>query len=111
MTPFGRFVPRLESDLATLCSTERDTQDSSEYGRVVVPAHCVSSGTEPSSEPQCDLSDTPSAKEQAQQALYEAITDQAKHLTQCKGQGNAAEALKRLAEAYAWIANPGKLPH
>lgn len=57
------------------------------------------------------MSDTPSAKEQAQQALYEAITDQAKHLTQSKGQGNAAEALKRLAEAYAWIAHPGNVPH
>jgi hypothetical protein len=55
------------------------------------------------------MGDTPIAKEQAPQALDEAITDQAKHLAQSKGQGNAAEAL-RLAEAYAWIANPGKMP-
>ncbi|MFI8944331.1 hypothetical protein [Streptomyces syringium] len=35
---FGGLVRRLEADFGALCGSERDTQDSSEYGRVHVPA-------------------------------------------------------------------------
>ena len=38
-------VTRLEQDFATHCTAERDTQDSSEYGRVVVPADATTCGT------------------------------------------------------------------
>ncbi|WP_327324922.1 hypothetical protein OG735_22220 [Streptomyces sp. NBC_01210] len=41
----ARLVSRLEGDFATLCPAERDTQDSSEYGRVVVPAEVTVCGT------------------------------------------------------------------
>ncbi|MGW4984905.1 hypothetical protein [Streptomyces mirabilis] len=43
--PFGRLVSSLESDFGTSCTAERDTQDSSEYGRVVVPAEATVCGT------------------------------------------------------------------
>jgi hypothetical protein len=43
--PFGRLVFRLESDFGTSCEAERDTQDSSEYGRVIVPAEATVCGT------------------------------------------------------------------
>jgi len=36
----GGLVTRLEGDFAVRCTAEQDTQDSSEYGRVVVPAAC-----------------------------------------------------------------------
>lgn len=42
---FDRLVTRLEDDFATRCATERDTQDSSEYGRVTVPPDATVSGT------------------------------------------------------------------
>lgn len=42
---FGTLVARLEDDFATRCDTERDTQDSSEYGRVTVPAEATVCGT------------------------------------------------------------------
>jgi hypothetical protein len=42
---FGDLVSRLEDDFATRCATERDTQDSSEYGRVTVPADATVCGT------------------------------------------------------------------
>ncbi len=37
----ARLTARLETDFATTCSTERDAQDSSEYGRVLVPAEAA----------------------------------------------------------------------
>ncbi|WP_214103409.1 hypothetical protein [Acrocarpospora catenulata] len=40
-----RLVARLEDGFATLCPTEQDTQDSSEYGRVVIPAEATVCGT------------------------------------------------------------------
>ncbi|MEU0648241.1 hypothetical protein [Streptomyces umbrinus] len=42
---FGALVARLESDFATRCMAEQDTQDSSEYGRVVVPGDATACGT------------------------------------------------------------------
>ncbi|WP_405497172.1 hypothetical protein [Streptomyces sp. NBC_00096] len=42
---FGALVARLEDDFETRCESERDTQDSSEYGRVVVPAEATVCGT------------------------------------------------------------------
>jgi len=42
---FGELVARLETDFATRCGTEQDTQDSSEYGRVTVPAEATLCGT------------------------------------------------------------------
>ncbi|MFI6948026.1 hypothetical protein [Streptomyces sp. NPDC050422] len=42
---FGVLVARLESDFAARCMVERDTQDSSEYGRVVVPGDTTVCGT------------------------------------------------------------------
>ncbi|MFK0100173.1 hypothetical protein [Streptomyces sp. NPDC091040] len=42
---FGRLVRRLEADFGTSCESERDTQDSSEYGRVRVPAEATAEGT------------------------------------------------------------------
>ncbi|MEU6034702.1 hypothetical protein ABZ801_04785 [Actinomadura sp. NPDC047616] len=42
---FDRLVARLEDDFAARCATERDTQDSSEYGRVTVPAEATVCGT------------------------------------------------------------------
>ncbi|MEV0035279.1 hypothetical protein [Streptomyces sp. NPDC050804] len=41
----GRLVSRLEDDFAVRCTSERDTQESSEYGRVVVPAEATVCGT------------------------------------------------------------------
>ncbi|MDX3866312.1 hypothetical protein [Streptomyces europaeiscabiei] len=38
-------VSRLEGDFAARCTAEQDTQDSSEYGRVVVPADATVCGT------------------------------------------------------------------
>jgi len=43
--PFGRLVSALEGDFGTSCTAERDTQDSSEYGRVTVPAEATVCGT------------------------------------------------------------------
>ncbi|MFH8605812.1 hypothetical protein ACH4B8_39750 [Streptomyces flaveolus] len=42
---FGRLVRRLETDFRTRCEFEQDTQDSSEYGRVRVPAEATICGT------------------------------------------------------------------
>ncbi|MFB7618593.1 hypothetical protein [Kitasatospora sp. NPDC056181] len=42
---FGGLVSQLEDDCATRCATERDAQDSSEYGRVTVPADATVCGT------------------------------------------------------------------
>ena len=42
---FGALVTRLEGDFAARCTAEQDTQDSSEYGRVVVPADATTCGT------------------------------------------------------------------
>lgn len=42
---FGRLVRRLETDFGTRCEFEQDTQDSSEYGRVRVPAEATTCGT------------------------------------------------------------------
>ncbi|MEV6977674.1 hypothetical protein [Kitasatospora sp. NPDC093806] len=42
---FGTLVARLEGDFATRCTAEPDTQDSSEYGRVTVPAAATLRGT------------------------------------------------------------------
>ncbi|MFI5549434.1 hypothetical protein [Streptomyces sp. NPDC051738] len=42
---FGDLVARLEGDFAARCATEQDAQDSSEYGRVVVPAETSVRGT------------------------------------------------------------------
>ncbi|WP_052414021.1 hypothetical protein [Streptomyces glaucescens] len=42
---FNGLVARLEDDFATQCVSERDTQDSSEYGRVTVPADATARGT------------------------------------------------------------------
>ena len=36
--PFGHLVARLDQDFAVRCEFEQDTQDSSEYGRIHVPA-------------------------------------------------------------------------
>ncbi|MFD5557672.1 hypothetical protein ACFWIA_28005 [Streptomyces sp. NPDC127068] len=42
---FRRLVARLGSDFAAHCTAEQDIQDSSEYGRVVVPADATVRGT------------------------------------------------------------------
>lgn len=42
---FDSLVKRLEGDFAWRCATEQDTQDSSEYGRVTVPAAATARGT------------------------------------------------------------------
>jgi hypothetical protein len=42
---FSGLVSRLEGDFAARCTAEEDTQDSSEYGRVVVPADATVCGT------------------------------------------------------------------
>ncbi|MFJ3861483.1 hypothetical protein ACIPRL_35310 [Streptomyces sp. NPDC090085] len=42
---FSGLVHRLEADFGTPCESERDTQDSSEYGRVHVPADATVRGT------------------------------------------------------------------
>ncbi|QXE35598.1 hypothetical protein KQY30_16365 [Streptomyces sp. GMY02] len=42
---FGSLVARLEDRFAVRCTAEQDTQDSSEYGRVVVPAEATVCGT------------------------------------------------------------------
>ncbi|MET8344504.1 hypothetical protein [Streptomyces microflavus] len=42
---FDSLVKRLEGDFACRCATEQDTQDSSEYGRVTVPAAATARGT------------------------------------------------------------------
>lgn len=42
---FKDLVARLEGDFATRCSAEQDSQDSSEYGRIVVPAEATARGT------------------------------------------------------------------
>ncbi|MEU7923350.1 hypothetical protein [Micromonospora zamorensis] len=42
---FGSLTAQLEGDFATRCAAERDTQDSSEYGRVAVPAEATVCGT------------------------------------------------------------------
>ncbi|WP_367139027.1 MULTISPECIES: hypothetical protein [Streptomyces] len=42
---FGDLVARLEGDFTACCAAERDIQDSSEYGRVVVPAEATMCGT------------------------------------------------------------------
>ncbi len=42
---FGGLLTRLEGDFAARCTDEQDTQDSSEYGRVVVPADATVWGT------------------------------------------------------------------
>ncbi|MFI6645698.1 hypothetical protein [Streptomyces sp. NPDC050504] len=42
---FQGLVRRLEADFGTRCESERDTQDSSEYGRVHVPADATICGT------------------------------------------------------------------
>ncbi|UQI49747.1 hypothetical protein M1P56_35120 (plasmid) [Streptomyces sp. HU2014] len=42
---FDKLVARLDGDFATRCTAERDTQDSSEYGRVAVPAEATVCGT------------------------------------------------------------------
>ncbi|MFB6678704.1 hypothetical protein ACFCWG_41075 [Streptomyces sp. NPDC056390] len=42
---FNGLVAQLEDDFAAPCVSERDTQDSSEYGRVTVPADATVCGT------------------------------------------------------------------
>ncbi|MFE6189295.1 hypothetical protein ACFQ6U_33235 [Streptomyces sp. NPDC056465] len=42
---FGGLVRRLETDFGVQCEFEQDTQDSSEYGRVRVPAEATVCGT------------------------------------------------------------------
>ncbi|MEV7406231.1 hypothetical protein AB0N93_38450 [Streptomyces sp. NPDC091267] len=42
---FGELVRRLEADFEAPCESERDTQDSSEYGRIHVPAEATICGT------------------------------------------------------------------
>lgn len=42
---FGGLVTRLEGDFGARCTAEQDTQDSSEYGRVVVPGEAAVCGT------------------------------------------------------------------
>ncbi|KAB7846879.1 hypothetical protein [Streptomyces mobaraensis] len=44
-TAFGRLVSRLEDDFATCCVVEQEVQDSSEYGRLIVPAEATVCGT------------------------------------------------------------------
>lgn len=42
---FSALVARLDGDFAACCTAEQDTQDSSEYGRVTVPAEATVCGT------------------------------------------------------------------
>lgn len=42
---FDGLLRRLEADFGALCESERDTQDSSEYGRIRVPAEATIRGT------------------------------------------------------------------
>ncbi|MFD3645866.1 hypothetical protein ACFWVT_00885 [Streptomyces cyaneofuscatus] len=42
---FGSLVARLEEVFAARCTAEQDTQDSSEYGRVVIPGDATICGT------------------------------------------------------------------
>ncbi|WP_242489008.1 hypothetical protein [Streptomyces sp. DSM 110735] len=42
---FAALVHRLETDFGTPCASEQDTQDSSEYGRVRIPAQATTRGT------------------------------------------------------------------
>ncbi|MFD0310216.1 hypothetical protein [Streptomyces sp. NPDC127119] len=42
---FSRLVSRLEAEFGAPCDSERDTQDSSEYGRIQVPADATVCGT------------------------------------------------------------------
>ncbi len=42
---FGALVARLDGDFAVRCTAEPDTQDSSEYGRVTVPAEATACAT------------------------------------------------------------------
>ncbi|MEU8762386.1 hypothetical protein [Streptomyces sp. NPDC048659] len=42
---FSGLVSRLEADFGVLCESERDTQNSSEYGRIHVPADATICGT------------------------------------------------------------------
>ncbi|MEU9090309.1 hypothetical protein [Streptomyces sp. NPDC048428] len=42
---FGSLVSRLESDFSVRCMSDQDGQDSSEYGRVTVPADSTVCGT------------------------------------------------------------------
>ncbi|MFG2595700.1 hypothetical protein [Streptomyces sp. NPDC048462] len=42
---FGALAARLEGDFAARCTAEQDTQNSSEYGRVVVPGDATLCGT------------------------------------------------------------------
>ncbi|MBD0670263.1 hypothetical protein [Streptomyces sp. CBMA156] len=42
---FRGLVARLEADFSTGCGAEQDTQDSSEFGRVTVPAEATACGT------------------------------------------------------------------
>lgn len=41
----ARLAARLQADFTASCVTEQDVQDSSEYGRVVVPAHATACAT------------------------------------------------------------------
>ncbi|MCX4689605.1 hypothetical protein OG401_35840 [Kitasatospora purpeofusca] len=42
---FATLAARLDGDFATCCTTDPDTQDSSEFGRVTVPAEATVCGT------------------------------------------------------------------
>ncbi|MFE0512639.1 hypothetical protein [Streptomyces sp. NPDC058964] len=42
---FGGLLTRLEGKFTARCTDEQDTQDASEYGRVVVPADATVCGT------------------------------------------------------------------
>ncbi|WP_030855911.1 hypothetical protein [Streptomyces sp. NRRL F-4474] len=42
---FSGLIRRLEADFGAPCESERDTQDSSEYGRIHVPANATICGT------------------------------------------------------------------
>ncbi|WP_372351088.1 hypothetical protein [Streptomyces sp. KL116D] len=42
---FSRLIRRLEADFGSPCESERDTQDSSQYGRIHVPADATICGT------------------------------------------------------------------
>ncbi|MFJ4918124.1 hypothetical protein [Streptomyces sp. NPDC088726] len=49
-------------------------------------------------------------KDAARQAIFDAIVEQAKNLQDYADSRSAAEGLKSLAEAFAWLTNPGQ-PH
>ncbi|MFC5183589.1 hypothetical protein [Actinomadura harenae] len=42
---FDKLAARIEADFGTDCAAEQDTQDSSEYGRVHIPATATACGT------------------------------------------------------------------